>query len=217
MLAPILVALAMLAPTTSRQSPAEAAEIAQLHAEADAVIARAHAHAQFSNDTRWDLPAVRHRESGLRCLFQKGDRANQIVWIGGVNTSGVGCVSRPAGFRQTLEAVKLKRGDTLDTVFDASVLNVTWERPEAKLYEGNRTVVRVEPGAGGATPAETRSARYVVNKGGEAVFSLVSVALVDGWVIRQSFEAPLARAEEADMLAGVVMSTTLIDLAARGA
>jgi hypothetical protein len=213
---PILLAVALLAPTT-RQSPAEAADIAQLHAEADAVIARARAHSQFSNDTRWDFPAVRHRASGLRCLFQKGDRANEIVWIGGVNTSGVGCVSRPAGFRQTLEAVKLRQGETLDAVFNASVLNVTWQRPEAKLYEGDRMVVRVEPQPGGPVPAEARSARYVISKQGEAVFSLVSVALVDGWVIRQSFEAPLARAEEADMLAGVVMSTTLIDLAARGA
>jgi hypothetical protein len=41
------------------------------------------------------------------------------------------------------------------------------------------------------------------------------VALVDGWLIRQRFTAPLERAYEADMLAGVVMSTTLIDLAAR--
>ena len=45
----------------------------------------------------------------------------------------------------------------------------------------------------------------------------MSVALVDGWVIRQQFEAPAVHAQDADMLAGVVMSTTLLDLAARRA
>jgi hypothetical protein len=46
---------------------------------------------------------------------------------------------------------------------------------------------------------------------------MVSVAVVGDWVVRQYLEAPAAQAEEADMLAGVVMSTTLIDLAERRA
>src|SRR3712207_1608753 len=148
MLWSLLIAAAALAPTPA-QPRTDAAEVALLRAEADAVIARAHAQAPFVNDTRWDFPAVRHRSSGRRCLFQKGDPFNQIVYIGGVNTSGMGCVSRPAGFRQTLEAVQLADGETLDTVFNASVLNVTFQRPEARPYEGSRTVVRVEPRPGG--------------------------------------------------------------------
>ena len=212
----IATALALLLAAAPVAAPANEAATAALRAEADAVIRAAGAERQFVNDTRWDLPAVRHRASGLRCLFQPGDRANRIVRIGGIDATGMGCLSRPAGFRQTLEAVRVRPGETLDSVFDASVLDITFQRPEARPWEGQRTVVRVEPRSGPA-PAETREARYVTGgAGGEATFRLVSVALVGGWVIRQSLEAPLARAEEADMLAGVVMSTTLIDLASRG-
>jgi hypothetical protein len=193
---------------------AEPAEVAALRAQADAVIRAASAQRWFVNDTRWDLPAVRHTESGLRCLFQPGDAANKIIYVGHVKSGGgMGCISRPSGFRQTLSAVKIADGDTLDTVFTGSVRDL--EAAEARAYEGPRIVVRVEPAPGEPRMAEVRSGRYLVRRGDRDVFSLVSVALVDGWVIRQELEAPAARAEDADMLAGVVMSTTLLDLAAR--
>jgi hypothetical protein len=193
---------------------AEPAEVAALRAQADAVIRAASAQRWFVNDTRWDLPAVRHTQSGLRCLFQPGDAANRIIHVGHVKSGGgMGCISRPSGFTQTLSAVKMTEGDTLDTVFAGAVRDL--EGAEARAYEGPRIVVRVEPAPGEPKLAEVRSGRYLVRKGEQDVFSLVSVALVDGWIIRQQFEAPAARAEDADMLAGVVMSTTLLDLAAR--
>ena len=210
-----LAAAALLAATPAPER--EPANLAALRAQADAVIRAASAQRWFVNDTRWDMPAVRHTASGLRCLFQPGDAGNRIIYVGGVKTSGMGCISRPSGFRQTLTAVRLAEGETLDAVFAASVLDITFQRPEAREYQGPRTVVRVEPGPGAPAAPEARTARYLVRIGEQEVFSLVSVALVDGWVIRQQFEAPAANAEDADMLAGVVMSTTLLDLTSRKA
>ena len=126
----------------------------------------------------------------------------------------MGCASRPVGFRQTLEAVRLAPGETLDSVFQASVRDITARQADAPAYEGAGMSVRVAP-ASGLTPAAPRSAAYLISRGGESVFSRVSVAIVDGWVIRQQFEAPAAQAEAAQLLAEVVMSTTLIDLASR--
>ena len=190
-------------------------EVAALTAEADAVIRKASAQAHFVNDTRKDFPAVRHTASGLRCLFQPGRTDNAIVWIGsGRGKGGMGCASRPVGLRQTLEAVQLTPGDTLESVFATSVLNITTQQPDARPYAGGGMTVRVAPPAGLAL-AEPKTAGYLVTREGQEVFSRVSVAIVDGWIIRQQFEAPAARAEEAELLAGVVMSTTLIDLASR--
>lgn len=190
-------------------------EVAALTAEADAVIRKASAQAHFINDTRKDFPAVRHTASGLRCLFQPGRSDNAIIWIGSITgRGGMGCMSRPVGLHQTLEAIRLAPGETLDSVFDTSVLTITAEQPDARAYAGGGLSVRVAP-ASGVVVAEPRTAGYFVRRDGQAVFSRVSVALVDGWIIRQQFEAPAAQADEAELLAGVVMSTTLIDLAAR--
>jgi hypothetical protein len=126
----------------------------------------------------------------------------------------MGCTSRPVGLHQSLEAVQLAPGETLESVFARSVLDITAQQPQARLYPGGSLSVRVAA-SGGIKPAEPRTAGYFVTRDGREVFSRVSVALVDGWIIRQQFEAPAPQADEADLLAGVVMSTTLIDLAAR--
>lgn len=213
----LLIAFAAALAPLPGPSPAAvpAPDLLVLREEADAVIRKASAQAHFVNDTRKDFPAVRHTASGLRCLFQPGRADNVIVWIGSnAGGGGVGCSSRPVGFRQTLEAIQLAPGDTLDSVFEKSVLNITSQQPDARAYEGSPFSVRVAPSAGSA-PAEPRTAGYFVTREGQEVFSRVSVAVVDGWIIRQQFEAPASRADEAELLAGVVMSTTLIDLASR--
>ena len=61
------VALAALASTPTRG--VDTAAVQKLRAEAQAVIRAASAQSHFVDDTRWDMPAVRHRASGLRCLF----------------------------------------------------------------------------------------------------------------------------------------------------
>ena len=148
-------------------------------------------------------------------MFEKSAAGNQIVWIGSVNGGGgVGCLSRPAGFRQSLEAVRLGRGETLATLFEGSVKTITWER-DARPHDPSTMTVRVEPGVGAKAPPKPRTAGYLVRTPQGEVYSRVSVAVIGGWAIRQSFEAPADRAEEAALLADVVMSTTLIDLASR--
>ncbi|MDP8916888.1 MAG: hypothetical protein M3M95_06765 [Pseudomonadota bacterium] len=213
-LAPAPISAAPTSPAGAPPAPPPPAELEALRAEADAVIRRASAQAHVVNDTRRDFPAVRHTASGLRCLFQPGRSDNAIVWIGSAAGGGMGCTSRPVGFHQTLQAVRLAPGETLESVLEASVRDITTGRPDARLYEGGGMSVRVAPAAG-LPPAASRSAAYLVRREGRAVFSRVSVAIVDGWVIRQQFEAPADQAEAAQLLAEVVMSTTLIDLASR--
>ena len=215
---PLLLALAALVAAPVPAAPAAPAPSrAARTAEADAVIAAADAQKHFTNDTRRGLPAARHNASGLRCMFEVADTANRIVYIGSGEGrgGGMGCLSRPAGFSQTMEAVRLAPGQTLDSVFAASVLNITVQQPEARPHEPGGMVVRLAPGIGGKAPPEPRTAGYVVRRPSGEVYSRVSVAVVGDWIIRQQFEAPAARAEEAELLAGVVMSTTLIDLADR--
>ena len=220
LVSPLLAAALAVAPLAGPAPRADPQAVAALKAQAERVIVAASAQAQFADDTRWDLPAVRHRASGLRCLFQPNDAGNnRIVQIGSIGTGGggVGCHSRPSGFAQKLEAVRLGSGESLETVFEGSVRNITSQRRDARAYEGPLTQIRIEPQPGGPQPAEARTARYLLSKNGSEVFSMVSVAVVGDWVVRQYLEAPAAQAEEADMLAGVVMSTTLIDLAERRA
>ena len=221
-LVPALAALALAAPAPASPAPAApppqavAPNLAELSAQADAVIRAAHAETHFTNDTRRGLPAARHNASGLRCIFEKSGDGNQIVYIGSIDGGGgMGCVSRPAGFHQTLEAVRLAPGETLESVFAESIKDLTWQQPEARPHDPARMTVRVEPGIGGRAAPETRTAGYLLSRPYGEVYSRVSVAVVGDWVIRQQFEAPAARAEEAELLAGVVMATTLIDLAAR--
>ena len=210
----LTLAPAPLAPPP-RTASAPAPSLAELSAQADAVIRAAHAEQHFTNDTNGGLPAVRHNESGMRCLFERNAEGNAIIYIGSITGGGgVGCVSRPVGFRQTLEAIRLAPGETLDSVFAGSVRDITFEQ-DARPHEPQGVVVKLAPGIGEKAPPEPRTAGYLVRRQGGEVYSRVSVAVVGDWIIRQQFEAPAARAEEAEMLAGVVMSTTLIDLASR--
>ena len=212
-----LFVVAALAAPVQAVPPAQgvAPNLAELSRQMDAIIAASHARNAFTNDTTRGLPAARHKDSGLRCVFEKAAAGNEIVLIGSIDGGGgVGCLSRPAGFRQSLEAVRLGRNQTLDSVFEGSVRNITWER-DARPHDPSTMTVRVEPGVGAKAPPKPRTAGYLVRKPEGEVYSRVSVAIVGGWVIRQSFEAPADRAEEAALLADVVMSTTLIDLASR--
>ena len=213
---PALAALALAAPVQSAPaSPPVAPNLAELSAQMDAIMKASSAGRVFTNDTRRGLPAARHNDSGLRCVFEKSAAGNEIVWIGSIDGGGgVGCNSRPAGFRQSLEAVRLGRSQTLETVFDGAVRNITWGQ-DARPHDPSSMTVRVEPGIGGKAPPEPRTAGYLVRKAGGEVYSRVSVAIIGDWVIQQKFEAPAERAEEAALLADVVMSTTLIDLASR--
>jgi hypothetical protein len=211
-LAPALAAPAAAPPSPAAVAPA-APDLSALRSEAEALIRAAHAEAHFTNDTRRGYPAARHNGSGMRCVFEIGDPGNAIVATGAAG--GMACVSRPVGFLQTLEAVRLAPGDTLDSVFASSVSALTTDEPEARLHAPGGVVVRLAPGVGGRRAAEPRTAGYLVQRPGQQVYSRISVAVVGDWIIRQRFEAPAARADEAEMLAGVVMSTTLIDLAGR--
>jgi hypothetical protein len=214
---PLLALAALLAAPAPAAPAAPAPSLAALTAQADAVIAAAQAQKHFTNDTRRGLPAARHTESGLRCMFEVSDGANRIVPIGAADGRGGGmaCLSRPAGFSQTMEAMRLVPGQTLESVFAASVLNLTARQPAARPHEPGGMVVRLAPGIGSKAPPEPRTAGYLLSRPSGEVYSRVSVAVVGGWIIRQQFEAPAARAEEAELLAGVVMSTTLIDMADR--
>ncbi len=205
------VALPTLGSTTSKP----VSNLSALRAEADAAIAASGAPEQFVNDTKWDVPAVRHTRSGLRCLLEPGPGGDRLEVSGPAPGDRVTCHSRPVGFTQVLSAERTAPGENLDAVFKGSVALLRMESPNAQDYSGPEAAIRVETPPGDQAPAESTTGRYVVHRSDGDVFTVVSVALVDGWLIRQRFTAPLERAYEADMLAGVVMSTTLIDLAAR--
>ena len=143
--------LALLAtPVLAQSDTATPQQIAAARAQADRLIQRANAQDWFENVTDSALPAVRHRPSGMRCLFV-GNQYDQIAVFptaqGGIPAGyDVGCVSREEslGVDLTLYATRYRPLPTEQQIMGAAAQAVVSRYPGARPYGGDVALASAE-------------------------------------------------------------------------
>ena len=203
--APVLAAGA--AETSASTAPSGGAR-----AKAEALIAQVSGADLFENVTRGERAQVRHRRSGLVCTFPEDAPGQHLNIYPQPLPRGedVGCQLSTGEHFHTLIATRFPTGaPTLDQALEGSVGLIRRQYPTLREFEGpSADVTMSRPDLRPAPPH--RSASFVVPLNGRDHYTRVSVAMVNGWVFKQRYTAPLAAAVEADLLAGLAFSEALL-------
>ena len=193
---------------------------ASIHARAVARVLIDHVKAGdlFEDVSLGDTPRVRHYGSGLVCRFspEMTSQGLQIYESGLPRGHDVGCqlpTDAPGQFH-TLYATRYGAALTLSEAMRSAVGMVRNAYPSLKPYEGPAAAVGIQRDDLRPPPA-SETARFVIELNGRPHLSRVSVAVVDGWVIKQRFTTPVEDNVEqtavmSDLLAGLVWSETLL-------
>jgi hypothetical protein len=206
------------APPAAADPPPTPQALARASARADALIAAAHAAAYFDNITHGAEPRVRHKASGLECVFaMDGDAAIAIEPIAGAAPGqGARCTSSPmlnSGDRAsvTLRVAPLAGDGSLDQALAAVTADLKRRASQAKPLPG--LYPRITLSGGQNTPAPTQKAlRFQAAEHGQPTYLRAAAGLTRAWAISQITSAPLDQAGDADLLSEVMLNVALIDV-----
>lgn len=173
------------------QAPPTGEQIAAAKAHARQVIAAAEAGAYFEDITTDATPTVRHRPSGLTCIFTVGDPRDNIRFYpaeagGPAHGDDVSCGTWINNTFLSTFATRYPGRPSREAVFGGTMADVPRNTPGARLIEGDvasaSTGDRPPPLAGG----------YRMQLSGRAVQSYVLVDHIGDW----SFKARATGPEE---------------------
>ncbi len=202
-----LTPLSATAETPARPS-ASTADTARARAEGDAIIAAAGVGDLFTNVTDGASIQLRHNASGMVCGFDPGGR-NSIALTPGVERNlSVACGSNPLDFTRTLYASR-SPGVTNDQALAGAVAGIRQVYTDVVPYGGQGMTMTQEGEAPSAAP---RTAAFEAKLNGREVFTLVSVAERNGWIIKIRMTGPRSKAFEAQLFAGVAMRAVLLKI-----
>jgi hypothetical protein len=183
----------------------------QARAEGDVLLQQAGASDLFDNvttDNGQDIK-LKHKASGLICVFNLGQPANRLVLFDGAQKGDdFACATGGEAGQRTLYASKTP-GRSLDDAFAHDVAEVKNNHPGAVAYAfppGTDSpilqMLDIPP-----MPAN-KTARFIVDH----TFTSVSSAVVKGWSLEFRFTCP---EEQQDAAAGTVQPTLWVSILAQ--
>jgi hypothetical protein len=192
------------------QSPAPVPAAAR--AEADRLIAAAHAEPYFVNITEGAQPLVRHVASGMVCAFEPGQAANAIHIYQSASTPGedVGCATRRplkgGGFADdVLFATRTAQTPVLKDGLEAMAASIRARAPDARPAQGKfgsapalGALLGQALGQGKDPPHAAE--RLQITVAGQSLFTRAAAGVVRDWFISQRVTSPVADAPAADAL-----------------
>jgi hypothetical protein len=195
-----------LAQAPTLRPPPSAEAIANAHRAADGLIASAKVGDLFQNLTAAAEPTVRHRGSGLRCSFgtvaDAWAKDSLAVFSSGLpRGDDVGCNIHFQSYLVSLDASRQQTTPSLDAVTAYYVKSVLALHPQARPYVGPY----VEPKALPPGFPAVRTVRFAFDDADGRVFSRLSVAIVNGWVIEERVTGPYDDAQFGDLIATAEM------------
>lgn len=205
-------------PAASSAAPHAMAKLTpeQARAEADRLIADAHAEGVFENVTKGDTPEVRHRLSGFVCGFEPGQPDNAIrILPRQPRGTDVACDTREVFGIMSFFVTLMPPGATVQDAFKLCLVDIVHSHPGVALAKGNFPTINAKPGPGAPPPPPRLTARLTYTDAGRKVFSRVSVAMVNGWMIEQRLTAPMDdKVVAADMLGEMLITLSVNRMAA---
>jgi hypothetical protein len=207
----VLTAAAIVSPTWAQAPPPPAPPppappspqaIAGAHMAADRLIDAADVAELFQNVSEGAEPMVRDKASGLKCSFGIAPGAwakDQILVFktGLPRGDDVGCNLHFQTFLVSLDVQRQAKTPTLDVVTRYYVKSVLAVHPTAKPYTGDY----FEPSKLAADFPVFNTVRLVFDDPAGPLFSRLSVAIVNGWVIEERVTGPASDAQFGDLLA----------------
>jgi hypothetical protein len=176
---PLLCALALsvfLACPAKADPPADAARL----------IGQASADGVFTVVPSEPTVAVRHTRSGLVCRMNPANTNRVIIFPQAARGEDVGCESSSAGEQIKLYATRFPFATTVAQQVQGAAAAIQQHYPGARPYQ-----MALRASADGLPPSQ--SAHFVVrNSDGAQEYTRVSVAIINGWVIKLRYTAPAA-------------------------
>lgn len=180
----------------------------QLDAYSASILSAGHADGVFVREPNERVVALRHTASGLRCLFGVGSTGTVEVFptesLGVAHGDDVGC-DQDIGFGKiTLYATRSATPITAEGAMATAVAALRALHPEMRA-------IRVDPSDLPITrPAPPSLTQYfAIRQDGRNVLTRISIAEIDGWVVKMRFTSEVPRA---DMIAEMTWRGSLIDM-----
>ncbi len=200
------------------EAPVSPADIAKAKARADAVIAKGHAEGYFLNITDDASPKVRHKASGMECVFGVSDPAFLYIYptpgvAAGedVSCTSVSTLASGQKILWTLYATRPAKVDELEPLLAQMVSALKADMPDAAPTEQHFTSLNLAAKKGADVPNH-RAARFQATTEGHPIYARAAVGVVNGWVVSQRTTAPMDIARSADMMSEVVLDVAMADV-----
>jgi hypothetical protein len=201
------------APTVSADTPPSPEAVARARTRADALIAAGHAEAYFDDITDSAEPRVRHKASGLECVFTLDGEAAIAVDPAGRNASCTSTSVLDSGALATvsLRAAQLAGAPSLDQALGAVVAGLKQKTPRAKPLQTPFPRITLSGDQSADAPTQ-KAERFEALEKGRKIYLRAAAGLTHGWMISQTTSAPLDQAGDADLLSEVMLNVALIDV-----
>jgi len=210
------LALALSATATMAQERAAPTQTADARAYVDGLIAKAGAADLFENVSKGAQAEARHTRSGLVCSFMAGGDARQQISIFPTPVprgDDVACQLPSDHVGHTIYATRIPQVTSLDQAMGFSVGMIRSQYPDVKPFTGPAAEVAIQRDDLKPPPAH-HTARFILQAGDKQYYTRVSVAYVDGWIIKHRYTAPNTEQDRmiADLMSGMAFSTALLRL-----
>ncbi|WP_395645629.1 hypothetical protein [Terricaulis sp.] len=151
---------------------------------------------------------VRHIRSGLICRMPETSANRLIIFPEAARGEDVACETSDGRETIRIFATRFSFATTLRAQIDGAAAVIQRQHPDAQPFTAATAI------ADSGQPA-SRTAQFIIAANGARSYTRVSVALVDGWVIKLRYTAPAANdaaAREAAQLSGRYWAGLLDDL-----
>ncbi len=178
-----------------------AAQIAAAGERASRIVEAAQAADVFENATVTDIPAVRHRQSGLRCLLI-GDqgvdslRADPIPGL--PRGDDVSCASFLGALEFTLYFTRYPEQPSAEEDMKMAVGAILRRLPDAKPHQGNLSIASSDLG-------EPLWAGFDIVVSGREMFTFVAVQKHGPWMVKVRATGPREDADVISTLASLLV------------
>ncbi|MBX9574862.1 MAG: hypothetical protein K2X07_04410 [Caulobacteraceae bacterium] len=178
-----------------------ASQIAAARNQADRVVEAAKAADVFENATVTDIPAVRHRQSGLRCLLigdQGADSLRADPVPGLPRGDDVSCASYLGPLEFTLYFTRYPDQPSAEDDMDLAVGAILRRLPDAKPHTGELPIASSDLG-------EPLWAGFDIVVSGREMFTFVAVQKHGPWMVKVRATGPRNEAEAISTLASLLV------------
>jgi len=164
--------------------------------EAQALIDGAGAPELFENLSVGNDMKIRHKASGLVCVYSPGERSNSLLLFpGSPQGDDVGCNADSGNIYMTVYATRYQPAISVDEAIESAANGIRSRFPDARPYSGPVLVPDVPDSVG-----EPGYVAFLVGQGDRTLYAHARVAKVGEWMFKQRMSTPEAMVVGAEAL-----------------
>ena len=177
--------------------------------KAQALIDGAGAPDLFENQSTADRMVIRHKASGLVCIYSPDEPNNSLMLFPGLpRGDDVGCNADVGNTYMTFYATRYGPGASVGDAAGVAAGGIRNRFPDARPYEGPVVQPDVPAGVG-----EEAYVAYVVGQPGQTLHAQARLAKVGEWIFKQRMTTPEDLAMGAELLLSVGRWTDVLEAA----